>query len=352
MFDMDIQNHLAVRYPAEVNLLKRALDKDIKATRRILYYLSSSNPILCQIMQKAIHDLRDPRIWDMLLGHLTWHEWDEYVDSDQQFGLDGSERIDQAIIEVFTQDDHEWEKSEKETTLLETLNDPDSLIQQASAYLLALRGFPESIPVLENTIKTGTRKWQLRGIKALENLNDERCARSLLLALTMSRDELHREASRALNNLGPLAKSVWIEALDHPDKHIRWEAARGLGRLGDARAVDILAGGLLDQNYSVCWATSDALAHLGTQAIPAILTILSEHRLNEPSRNAVYHALYGVFSASTQTYIEPLLDALREPAPEIEAAAIARRLLLDWQKADEMKSKNKHEVLESRKSYD
>ncbi len=343
MFDMNIQNHLAVRYPAEVNLLKRALDGDTKAARRILYYLSSSNPILCQIMQKAIHDLRDSHIWQILLRHLTWHQWDEYIDSDQQFGLDGSERIDQAIIEVFTQDDHKWEKPDKETTLLENLKDPDSLIQQACAYLLALRGYPEVIPVLDATIKNGTRKWQLRAIKALESLNDERCARSLLLALTMNRDELHREASRALNNLGPLAKSVWIEALGHPDEHIRWEAARGLGQIGDARAVDILAGGLLDENYSVCWATSDALAHLGTQAIPAILTILSQYRLNEPSRNAIYHALHGILSTSTQEYIEPLLEALRGPTPDIEAPAIARRLLLDWEKTDEMKSKKKQE---------
>lgn len=341
---MEIHNHLSVRYPAEVNLLKRALDGDAKAAKRILYYLSSKNPILCQIMQKAIHDLRDLRIWHRLLRHLTWHQWDECVDSDQQFGLDGSERIDQAIIEVFTQDDHEWEKPEKETALLEDLNDPDPLIQQACAYLLALRGYPEAIPVLDATIKSGTRKWQLRAIKALEALNDERSASSLLLALTMNRDELHREACRALYNLGPLAKSAWIEALDHPDKQIRWEAARGLGQIGDARAVDILAGGLLDERYSVCWATSNALAHLGTQAVPAVLAILSQNRLNEPSRNAVCHALHGILSDSTQEYIEPLLDALRGPAPDIEAPAIARRLILDWQKSDEMKSKNKQEI--------
>ena len=343
MFEMDIQNNLLVRYPAEANMLKHALTGDIKAAKRILYYLSSSNPILCQIMQKAIHDLRDSHIWYMLLRHLSWHQWDEYIDSDQQFGLDGSERIDQSIIEVFTQDDHEWEKAEKETTLLANINDPDSMIQQACAYLLALRGYPMVIPVLADTIKNGTRKWQLRAIKALETLNDERSARPLLMALTMNRDELHREACRALNNLGSLAKSAWIEALDHSDNQIRWEAARGLGQIGDARAVDILAGGLLNESYSVRWATSDALAHLGTQAIPAILTILSQHKLNEPSCNTAFHALHGILSASTQEHIEPLLDALRGPAPDIEVPVIARHLLLDWETTDEITSKNMQE---------
>jgi hypothetical protein len=336
---MNIQTKLSVRYPTEVKLLKHGLNGDTKAVERILYYLSSSNPILCQIMQKAIHDLQDVHIWQQLLRYLAWHQWDEYIDHDQRFGLDASERIDQAIVEVFTQDDYEWEKTEKETTLLANLDDTDSLIQRACAYLLALRGFPQAIPVLSDTIKNGTRKWQLRAIKALETLHDAHCARPLLLALIIDRDEVHREARRALHNLGPLAKPAWIEALNHPDQHIRWEAARGLGHLGDVRAVGILVGGLLDESYAVRWATSDVLAHLGTQAVPAILTILSQYTLNEPSRNAVYHALHGILSASTQEYIKPLLGALHGPAPDIEAPIIAQRLLLEWKKTDEMKSK-------------
>jgi len=336
---MDIQNNLLVRYPTEVKLVKHALNGDTKAVKRILYYLSSSNPILCQIMQNAIHDLQDSRIWHQLLRYLAWHWWDEYIDIDHRFGLDASGRIDQAIIEVFTQDDHEWEKPEKETTLLANLDGTDSLIQQACAYLLALRGYPQVIPVLADTIKNGTRKWQLRAIKALEALNDERSARPLLEALIMNRDELHREACRALHNLGSLAKSAWVEALNHPDKQIRWEAARGLGQIGDVQAVGILAEGLLDESYAVRWATSDALAYLGTQAIPAILTILSRCTLNEPSRNAAYHALHGNLSASTQEYIKPLLDALHGSAPDIEAPIIAQRLLLDWDKSDGKKRK-------------
>jgi HEAT repeat protein len=347
---MDIQINLSVRYPTEVKLLKHALNGDTKAAERILYYLSSSNPILCQIMQKAIHDLQDSRIWRQLLRYLAWHRWDEYIDRDQRFGLDATERIDQAIIEVFTQDDHKWEKPEKETALLAYLaDDTDLLIQQACAYLLALRGFSQAIPVLTDTIKNGTRKWQLRAIKALETLNDARCARPLLMALIMDRDEVHREARRALHNLGPLAKSVWIEALNHPDKHIRWEAARGLGRIGDVRAVGILAGGLLDESYAVRWATSDVLANLGAKAIPVILTILSRYPLNEQSRTAAYHALHGILSASIQGYIKPLLDALHGPAPGIEAPIVAQRLLLEWETTDEMKSKKKQESTRSEK---
>ena len=44
--------------------------------------------------------------------------------------------------------------------------------------------------------------------------------------------ELHRQAGRALMNLGEAARGTWLAVLDHPDSHIRWHAARGLGQIG------------------------------------------------------------------------------------------------------------------------
>jgi HEAT repeat protein len=331
---MKIQNSLSVHYPVEAKLLTCALNGDAKAAKRILYYLSSSNPILCQIMQKAIHDLNDSRVWHRLLHYLALHRWNEQINHDQCFDSDTSERIDQAIIEVFTQDEHKWEKSEKENALMDGLNAPDSLTQQACAYLLALRNYPQAIPVLADTIRNGSRKWQLRAIKALVSLNDPRCAHPLLMALIMNEDELHREACRALHNLGHLAKPAWVNALNHPDRHIRWEAARGLGQLGDLRALDILAEGLLDENYVVRWATADALAQLGVNAIPAILTILSRYPLSELTRQAAYFTLQGILSDSVQDYIKPLLNALHEPTLSVEVPTIAQRLLSEWDTSD------------------
>ena len=331
---MNIQNNLSVHYPVEAKLLNHALNGDAKAVSRILYYLSSSNPLLCQIMQKAIHDLNDSRIWHQLLLYLTFHRWNEQINHDRCFDSDALERIDQAIIEVFTQDERVWEKHEKEFTLMTGLNASDSLTQQACAYLLALRSDSQAIPVLADTVKNGTRKWQLRAIKALAALNDPRCAHPLLMALITNEDELHREACRALYNLGQLAKPVWVDALKHPNRHIRWEAARGLGQIGDVRALDILAEGLLDENYAVRWATADALAHLGVHAIPAILTVLSRYPLNELARQAAYFALHGILSSGMEECIRPLLDALYGPTPSIEVPTIAQQLLLDWDKSD------------------
>jgi HEAT repeat protein len=127
---------------------------------------------------------------------------------------------------------------------------------------------------------------------------------------------------------------TWLEALNHPDNHIRWHGARGLGNIGDAKYADTLAEGLLDENQAVRWATADVLAQLGAKAVPATLTIISQSKLNEQSRQAAYHALHGITSRQIQERIKPLLDALHGPAASIEAPAVAQRLLMEWEKVN------------------
>jgi len=311
-------------------MIGNALSGDIQAAHKFLKYLGSAYPQLCQIMQETIHDLDDARIWRNLLLCLALHRWNETLDCDWLSELNASERIDDSIIEVFVQDETAREKLIKENVLQNALDNPELDIRQAAAYLLGLRGDLRVIPVLAEILENGTKEWQLRAVKALSVLKDERCAQPLLRLLISGQGELHREAGRALQSLGELAKASWVEALNHPDGHIRWHAARGLGEIGDERHVMMLAEGLHDTNYAVRWATADVLAHLGPRAIPATLTILSRYEINESFRQAAYHALHGITSSKAQERLKPLLEAMRDFASTIEIPMIAQRLLMEW----------------------
>jgi len=172
----------------------------------------------------------------------------------------------------------------------------------------------------------------MRAIKALSTLKDEKCASPLIKVLIMDRGKLHREARRALQNLGPLAESVWLEALNHPDSHIRWEAAHGLGQIGDARAAPTLVEGLFDESYVVRWITANVLARLGEQVIPATLSVLCSHEISEPFRQAAYHALHGCTSPRIREHIKPLLDALSGSDSKEPVSSVAQRLLVEWKK--------------------
>ncbi len=330
---------------AEVGLLQRAAEGDLRAAAQILGYLTSNLADLRAIMQKTIHQARNGQIWRCLLAYLAtgmWGDWDPLgkASLDQLRPLKWKEpkpgAAAQAIAELFVVDMDEAEGKRKELVLIRALRAPQP-IHFAAAWLLGLRGNAEAIPVLEEMITGGEdparaadESWQLRAIEALATLGDARGAPALLVALTNNRGAVHRLASRALRELGPAAEDVLQIALQHPDSHIRWHAARGLGQIGNLRGIQTLVEGLRDDHPAVRWATASTLADLDAQAIPFILRFLIDQPLSEPVRQAVYHALHAMPSASTRQYLQPLLEALRGQSAAVHAPVIAQRMLAEW----------------------
>lgn len=328
--DMVLRDKVPIRHPAEVGILEHALAGNEFAVNKIFLYLSSANINLCQIMQESIHDISSTDLWQHLLSCLTIQCWEDHRDSDRRVDQEASQRIDQSITDVFTQDEYEGEQLTKEEVLREALYDPRPEIRYGAAYLLGLRGDAEMIPLLEEILDTAVKSWKVRAVRALGAIQDERSAMPLIKALAMDRGPLHSEAKKSLKELGPLAEKAWVEALNHPDSHIRWHAARGLGDPVDSCSMALLAEGLLDENREVRWASADALARIGPPAVPATLVVLSQNTLSTPVRQAAYHALHGVFSRRLRERLKPLLEILQSPAGNVEAPAIAKRLLEEW----------------------
>ena len=329
---MNVQSDTRLRHPAEAALVGRAVQGDVQAANRVLTCLSSTNPHLVQIMLETIHDQQEPTLWQYLLVSLATQCWDGYRDCKRRSDPQASKRLDRCLIKAFLQDENSWEKASKETTLEGALQDADAQVRTVAAYLLLLRGDLEAIPVLAENLESRPRLWQLRVMRALGAHKDPRCAPPLLKMLVEGEPELHRQASRAMMNLGEAARRAWLSVLDHPDSHIRWHAARGLGQIGALQSAPILAEGLRDQEFVVRWASADSLAQLGEAAVPATLVMLTHHEMEEQFRQAAIHALHGVRSQRVQDRLKPLLDALRGPNAGVEAPMLAQRLLAEWER--------------------
>jgi HEAT repeat protein len=319
-----------LRHKAEAGLLERALDGDTLAANTVFNYLSSTNPHLRRMMEETLHELQDDRLWRHLLRCLALQRWDDQLDCERRHDPEASARIDAAICEAFIEDTSEADRELKLTVLREGLAHSDSRLRHAAAYLLGHRKDPRAVPILDEAIDEANTQWQLRAIQALTVLKDEHSGRPLIKALAKDRNVLHQAANRALQELDKEAATAYVEALNHPDRHIRWHAARGLGQIGDARCVDVLVEGLYDDNPSVRWATARALANLDQQAVPAILNVLIQHTLTEPLREASFHALTSMPSTRTRERLKPLLLVLRGSSTSMLASAIANRLLAEW----------------------
>jgi HEAT repeat protein len=335
----------AKRLSAESKKLRSAAEGDLDSAVSVMSYLTSSIRDLRTLMQTALHETGDEQIWRCLLTWLatgTWGDWTKGVSSPPQ-PLKWQEPVEgagaHAIIEAFTSDYMDAERTLKQRVLQEALASV-STVQMAAACLLGLRGDEIAIPTLEKIISDATQvplkrrgpagDWSILAVEALAEINDPRCGPPLLCALAEGHGELHRAASRALRDLGDTATDSLIKALNHPDSHVRWHAARALGQIGNPRGIDTLVEGLHDDHPAVRWATASVLASLDAQAIPSILRALIRRPMTEPFRLAVYHALHAMPSHHTRLYLQPLLEALQGPASSVQGPAIAQKMLAEW----------------------
>lgn len=343
------------RYKDLDELLKRAASGEKEAVDTTLTYLNSSNANLRRIIHSALHEQREPAIWRCLIGLLSLGLWGDAgallaAGGDYQQQLQGWLPVDwhedrfHSLAGAFMLDESNPERLLKDALLEEALQastqrlsqEPGSSVMQnirfACAYLSGLRGHAQVIPILDEIIEQGDLGWKLLAVQALTALHDPRAAPPLVKALASSRKVLHQEARRALSDLGHLAEKAWVEALNHPDTHIRWHAARALSQIGDPRAVKVLAEGLHDSNHTVRWTTARVLASMDATALPAILEQIAHRPLEENFRQACYHALHAMPSARTQQYVRPLLEALNRPGAAVQAPQLAFSMLKEWER--------------------
>lgn len=333
------------RLSVEAQKVQRAMEGNTKAAMGVMSYLTSSIRDLRILMQTALHETGDERIWHCLLTWLALGAWGNWTQSENTplQPLDWQEPVQgataHAIIECFTTDHNEAERALKQRVLLQGLAS-SGRIQYASACLLGLRADACAIPVLERIILDTTQlllkprshaeDWSILSVEALAAIDDPRCGPPLLIALAEGHGELHRAANRALRDLGDTVADTLVTALNHPDSHVRWHAARALGQIGNPVGIETLVEGLHDEHPAVRWATASVLASLDAQALPFILRALIRRPLTEPYRQAVYHALHAMPSHHTRIYLQPLLEALQGSAAGVQAPAIAQKMLAEW----------------------
>ena len=126
------------------------------------------------------------------------------------------------------------------------------------------------------------------------------------------------EAGQFLGESGtPEAVSDLIQLLTDPDPKVRWSAARGLGRLGDARAVPVLLGSLEGDRAVPVDVVADAVFEI--RDCPVTLLREGVHSPSVPSR-ALTVELLGRFQALAAA--DDVIELLgHDPSVEVRARA-------------------------------
>ena len=147
---------------------------------------------------------------------------------------------------------------------------------------------------------------------------------SLMNALA-SRDGVTRlKARESLVALGRPAVLLLIRALRGSKvDQVRWEAAKTLGAIGDARAVPALVKALEDTDPDVAWLAAEALQKLGKAAWPTLLRALIRCGARSSAlRQGAHHVFRGQRQEGLDDLITRLLKALEDSTvPELTLTA-------------------------------
>jgi hypothetical protein len=329
---MLMSNTQTTHYTAELALLGRAARGERQAMHEAIQYLSSANPYLRKIMQAALHECTDPVVWQGVVRCMGEHCWQAGPPDLRLMDVEAAYRLDESIRQVFTQDHSLAEGEMKLAALQACLGHQSAAVRYAASCLLGLRANPAAISALQETLEQGDETWQVRAVRALTVIDDQRCGPLLIWALGRGRGALHQEAGQAVRKVAGSIRPALIEALSHADAHVRWHAARALVEMGDLRGVEVAQEGLFHESRVIRFASAEALACLGADCVAGLLQLLSRPGLTQPTLQAVGHAFNAIEAQAVRNTLHPLLAALQDPTSSTVVASIAQQMQAEWGK--------------------
>jgi HEAT repeat protein len=300
--------------PASVNTLAADLDRslggDSQAARDLLSRLISDDPETQTQTAEMLEGTPEPEAWRLLLEVLALHTWcGDPTPVGEATGQD-PKRLAFSIRGLFCSLAETPAQPAKIAVLKQALDHRDPNIRHHAALLLGRRGDAAALPHLLDMLNSGDEVWAIPAANVLGEQGYSQAADALVDAIAGNLPCLHRAAAQALRELGSPAVPALIRALQHPDNHVRWHAARVLGKIGTPEAIPVLIQALEDVDNGVRWLAGEALIHIGDEILEPLFENLAYKPINAFRRTSAIHVLRR-FESGGLREVTPTIEALR-----------------------------------------
>jgi len=148
--------------------------------------------------------------------------------------------------------------------------------------------------------------------------------KSLLDLLADKDGVIRKKARKALVAMGEIVVPSLTRVLRNSKlDHLRWEAAKSLGAIGDVRAIPSLVKALEDGDIDVAWVAADVLRKFKKDAWPALFRALIKSKPDSILlRQGVHHVLLNQKEDGFNDLLITLMKALKSSAaPELTTIA-------------------------------
>jgi HEAT repeat protein len=150
----------------------------------------------------------------------------------------------------------------------------------------------------------------------------------VLIEILSGPDATKRQSTRkALVALGKAATKHLVVLLSDPRPHVRWEAAKALGKIGDPAAASALVEALEDEESNVRWLAAEGLAAMKLKGLMPLLKALVEHPDSIWHREAAHHICHELIRKESLHELLPLQKALEHLDPEVSVPLASYKVM-------------------------
>ncbi len=160
--------------------------------------------------------------------------------------------------------------------------------------------------------------------------SDERQSEIISLVADLgSADGLVRARARGrLVGFRGKATKPLIASLSNKKEYVRWEAAKALGQIGNARASRALTKALEDKAFDVRWLAAEALIVMGRKSVAPLLQALVKQPPSVWLREGAHHVFHDISTGELEDVLKPVLLALEGTEPALGVPMEAKKALV------------------------
>jgi HEAT repeat protein len=194
-------------------------------------------------------------------------------------------------------------------------------------------GRAAAVPALKEALKDPVPSVRVQAAKALGRAGDASAVPDLLHALHHADEQLGSQIFLALVQLGHAAVPALIRASESRSAWVRWQCIRALSEIRDRRALPVLVQALRDNDHAVAWMAAKGLVRAGQWAVEPVLNLLLTTEAFPwlvETTSYVLHNLY-VQNDRLKPYLVPVIQSMRGAAYQIAIPLSARKALAQLQ---------------------
>ncbi len=141
---------------------------------------------------------------------------------------------------------------------------------------------------------------------------------SLIADLGSQNGLVRVRARKSIIAIGGQAVEPLSQSLTSKRRWVRWEAAKTLGQIGNAKATAALITALEDKLFDVRWLAAEGLITIGFEALVPLLTALKKHPESRWLQEGVHHVLHDIDGRELKRILRPVIVALESFEPSVE----------------------------------